>query len=63
MAGLIDPRYGAPDVGETRAVIDAAKKLKNDLLSGKNQNLQMEEKKTRKLPNICGEYSQRIMGE
>ena len=45
VACLIDPRYGAPDIGETQTVIEAAKKLKGQFLSGEKTCLEVDENK------------------
>ena len=41
-AAVNDPRYGMPELEETRYVIEAAKKLSENLLTGKQSNLKIE---------------------
>lgn len=49
VASVIDHRYGAPDLGETKYVIAAAKKLNEEFWSGKKTTLEADGKKKRQI--------------
>ena len=49
VAAVIDPRYGVPEIEETKYVIDAAKKLNRSLLTGSQTNLSVESKKKKEI--------------
>ena len=58
VAAVTCPRYGVPDIDETRNVIEAAKKLKKSFFGGQQSTLGVEERKKRELfPQNVKEYA------
>ena len=49
VAGVICPRYGVPDIEETKNVITAAKKLRKSFFGGEQSTLKVEERKKREV--------------
>ena len=48
-ASVICPRYGVPDIDETKNVINAAKKLKKKFFGGEQSTLEVEARKKKEL--------------
>ena len=59
LAAAICPRYGVPQLDETRYVIEAAKKLKQDLFTGVKTNLKRDsQKKKERYPEEVQELAE-----